>query len=627
MKLPFNNKRFTFLFVAAIAMLVLEVVSILGWSVPMPFAPIFYGIIVLATGYKIILSGLKSLSKFNFGSVSLLMLVAVVSAFGLGEYSEGAVVMALYVLGEALEDVGIDNSKSSLEELVSKAPREAMVKGGSEPVQVDKIPIGSVVEVRPGSYIPMDGKIVFGHSAIDEAAITGEPIAKDKKVGDAVFAGTLNQQGYLEIQTTKLSADTTFSKIIQLTFQANANKSERQKFIQKFAKKYTPTILVLALFLFLVYNFLLHKGVHESLNMAISLLVIACPCALVISTPVSIYAAIGNASSKGAIIKGGKFLEALAEVKIVALDKTRTITYGKPVVSDMFMLNGTSEEELLACTAGAEVFSEHPVAQAIVDASKKAGFEPHAAHKYQSVLGKGAVAECLVCKDETIRAGNLDYIGETEKIGEEEHAIIQNLSKEGKTSIAVSFGKGVAGVFGLQDEIKPESAQAIQELTALGIVPVMLTGDSAQAATYVAQQVGIDNVYGHLLPEGKAERIKQFIAEGIPTAMVGDGINDAPAMAMSTVGIAMGAAGSDVAIETASIALMNDRISLVPFLVRLSRATVRQIKANTIGSILVKIVFVLLAFLGYSNLVLAIFADVGVLMIVILLSLRLRTFK
>lgn len=627
MKLPFDNKRFTFLFVAAIAMLVLEVISILGWSIPMPIAPIFYGIVVLATGYKIIRGGIRSLGKLNFGSVSLLMLIAVVSAFFLGEYSEGAVVMALYVLGEELEDVGVDNSKSALQDLVSKAPREAVVKGESNPVQIDKIPVGSIVEVKPGSYIPMDGKIVSGASSIDEAAITGEPIAKEKVVGDSVFAGTLNQQGYLEIQTTKLSADTTFSKIIQLTFQATANKSERQKFIQKFAKKYTPTILVLAIILFLVYNFILHKGWHDSLNMAVTLLVIACPCAMVISTPVSIYAAIGNASSRGAIIKGGKFLEALAEVQVIALDKTRTITYGKPVVSDMFMLNGTSEEELLACTAGAEVFSEHPVAQAIVDASKKAGFEPHATHKYQSIIGKGATAECLVCKDETIRAGNLDYIGETETVGEEETRIVQNLSQEGKTSIAVSFGKGVAGVFGLQDEIKPESAQAIQELKALGVEPVMLTGDSVQAASFVAHQVGIEKVYGNLLPEGKAKAIKQFIVEGKPAAMVGDGINDAPAMAMSTVGIAMGAAGSDVAIETASVALMNDKISLIPFLIRLSRATVNQIKFNTIGSILVKVLFVVLAFLGYSNLVLAIFADVGVLMIVILLSLRLRNFK
>ncbi|MFT4203708.1 MAG: cation-translocating P-type ATPase [Chitinophagaceae bacterium] len=627
MKLPFHNKRFVFLFVAAIAMLVLEVASISGWSIPVPIAPIFYGIMVLATGYAIILGGLKSLSKLNFGSVSLLMLIAVVSAFFLGEYSEGAVVMALYVLGEALEDVGIDNSKSSLKDLVNKAPKTANVKGEANPVQIDKIPVGSIVEVRPGNYIPMDGKIVVGVSCIDEAAITGEPIAKEKKIGDAVFAGTLNQQGYLEIQTTKLSADTTFSKIIQLTFQASANKSERQKFIQKFAKKYTPSILVLALVLFLTYNFLLHKSVHDSLNMAISLLVIACPCAMVISTPVCIYAAIGNASSKGALVKGGKFLEALAEVKTIALDKTRTITYGKPVVSDLFPLNGTSREELLACTAGAEVFSEHPVAQAIVHASRKEGFEPHAAHKYKSILGKGATAECLVCKDETIRAGNLNYIGETEHIGEDATRIVNELSAQGKTGIAVSFGKGVAGILGLEDEIKPESVHAIQEIKALDVVPMILSGDSEQAVRFVAQKVRIDTVYGHLLPEDKAQKVQQLIAEGKPTAMVGDGINDAPAMAISTVGIAMGAAGSDIAIETASIALMNDRISLIPFLIRLSRATVYQIKVNTIGSILVKVLFVLLAFLGYSNLVLAIFADVGVLMIVLLLSLRLRNFK
>lgn len=627
MKLPFENKKFTLLFIAAIIVVILEIAAQLGWEIPFPYSAIIYAAFVLGFGYQIIISGFKNLFKLKFGSVSLLMLVAVAGAFYLGEYSEGAVVMVLYVLGETLEDVGVDNSKSALENLVNKAPRVAYIKDIAEPVQIDKIQIGSIVKIKPGELIPMDGKIVTGASSIDESAITGEPIAKNKTLGDLVFAGTLNNEGYIEIETTKLSADTTFSKIIKLTFQATANKSEKQKFIQKFAKKYTPAILILAVICFFVSAFILHHEWKEALNQAISLLVIGCPCALVISTPVSIYAAIGNASSQGAIIKGGKFLEELAEIKALALDKTRTITVGQPVVSDIIMLNGTSKEELLACTAGAEQFSEHPVAQAIVFASEKEGFQPHQAHKYKSISGKGAMAECLICKDETITAGTLDFVGEKEKIQQEEKDIVTKLSHEGKTSVVVSFGKGVAGILGLVDEIKGDSAAAIHELKKIGVEPIMLTGDNQFAGNYIGQKAGIDKVYGNLLPEGKSKKIEELQQQFGAVAMVGDGINDAPALAKSNVGIAMGAAGSDVAIETANVALMNDKLSLIPFIIRLGRATVKQIRVNTYGAIIVKVLVAILAFSGYSSLVLAILADVGVMIVVILLSLRLRSFK
>jgi Cd2+/Zn2+-exporting ATPase len=627
MKLPINDKKFLFLLSAITIVVALEILSIIGIHIPMPYAPFVFAIFILGIGYGVLWNGIIAILKLKFSSINLLMTIAVVGAFYLGEYPEAAVVIVLYVLGERLEDIGIENSKSALDELVSKAPKTAFVKSLNENVAIDKIEVGTIIQVKAGEMIPLDGKIISGETSVDEATITGEPIPKDKHIGDNLFAGTLNKNGFIEIETTKLSVDTTFSKIVRLTFEASANKSETQKFIQQFSKYYTPAIIAMAILLFVIPVFILHLDLNHWLQQAITLLVIACPCALVISTPVAIYAAIGNASAKGALVKGGKFIEAMASIKAIALDKTRTITFGNPIVSDVFPLNGTSREELLACTAGAEIFSEHPLAQAIVDASKKEGFEPHKTEAFKSIMGKGATANCLVCEHKEILAGKLEFIKENQIVTHEAEKIIEQLSSQGKTSVVVSFGNGIAGIIGLMDEIKPDSQVALKELELLNIVPIMLTGDNENAARFVAEQVGIKKIFGGLLPENKADKIKELLQQYRKVAMVGDGINDAPALAQSTVGIAMGAAGSDTAIETANIALMNDKLSLIPFLIRLSKKTIWRIKFNTIGAIAVKVIFITLAFIGYSNLVFAIAADVGVTLIVILTSLNLMKFE
>lgn len=627
MKIPFKDKKFIFLLIIVIIVIILEILSLTGVEIPMPYAPIIFSVFILSIGYKVLWNGVMALIKFKFSSINLLMLIAAIGAFYLGEYSEAAVVIVLYVLGERLEDIGIENSISALDELVSKSPKTALVKLTGDYLQVDLIPVGTIIQVKPGELIPMDGKIVEGETTIDEASITGEPIPKDKKKDDNVFAGTLNKNGFIEVVTTKLSADTTFSKIVKLTFEGQANKSDTQKFIQKFSKKYTPVIILLSVLVFVIPVVLYNQSMEIWLNQAITLLVIACPCALVISTPVAIYAAIGNAGGKGALIKGGKYIEALAKIRAIALDKTRTITFGKPVVSDVFPLNGIEMEELLACAAGAEVFSEHPLAEAIIDVTKKKGFVPHAVVKFKSIAGKGAIAKCLVCEDETILIGKLSFIEEHQQVSEDARQIVSKLSSEGKTSVVVSFGNGVAGIIGLMDEIKPDSAETIKEIKKFKIAPIMLTGDHEQAAKYIAEKVGIVKIFGNLLPEQKSEKINDLLNEYKYVAMVGDGINDAPALALSTVGIAMGAAGSDTAIETANIALMNDKLSLIPFLIRLSKRTLWQIKINTLGAIIVKLIFIILAILGYSNLVLAIAADVGVTLIVILISLNLMKLK
>ncbi len=627
MKLPFQDKKFLFLLSAISIVVALEVLSLIGIHIPMPYAPFVFAAFILGIGSTVLWDGVKAIFKLKFSSINLLMTIAVIGAYYLGEYPEAAVVIVLYVLGERLEDIGIKNSKSALDKLVSRAPKTAFVKSQNKNVFIDKIAIGTIIQVKAGEMIPLDGKIISGETTVDEAAITGEPIPKDKYPGDTLFAGTLNKNGFIEIETTKLSIDTTFSKIIRLTFEASANKSKTQKFIQRFSKFYTPFIIALAVLVFVIPVFVLHLDLNHWLLQAITLLVIACPCALVISTPVAIYAASGNASAKGALVKGGKYMEALASIKAIALDKTRTITFGNPIVSDVFPLHGTSREELLACTAGAELFSEHPLAQAIVDASKKEGFEPHKAQSFKSIMGKGATAKCLVCEDETIYVGKLEFIREHQPVDKEAERIVEQLSSQGKTSVLVSFGNGVGGVLGLMDEIKPDSEAALKEIEQLNIEPVMLTGDHENAAKFVAEKVGIKKIFGDLLPENKADKIKELLQQYKFVAMVGDGINDAPALAQSTVGIAMGAAGSDTAIETANIALMNDKLSLIPFLIRLSKKTLRRIKFNTIGAIAVKLIFIALAFIGYSNLVFAIAADVGVTLIVILTSLRLMTFE
>lgn len=626
MKLPLHDKKFSLLLVAVLVVIALEILSLMNVNIPMPYAPFVFAAFILAVGYQILWEGIQSLFKLKFSSITLLMTVAVVAAFYLGEYPEAAVVIVLYVLSERLEDIGIASSKSAIDTLVNKSPKTATLKNG-ESISIDKVAVGSIIQVKPGDLLPMDGKIISGETTVDEAAITGEPIPMDKHVGDFVYAGTINKNGYIEVETTKLSKDTTFSKIVRLTFEAQTNKSETQKFIQKFSRIYTPTVLILAILLYLVPVFIFNQDHDAWLLQAITLLVIACPCALVISTPVAIYAAIGNASSQGALIKGGKYIEAIGKVKAVALDKTRTITYGKPIVSDIFPMNVKSREELLACAAGAELFSEHPLAEAIVVATKKENLTPHQVEHFQSIMGKGLKADCLVCEDETILIGKLDYIREHQPVTDEAEKIVEDLSNQGKTSVVISFGDGVAGIIGLTDEIKPDSMEAITKLKKLGITPVMLTGDSERAAHHVAGLVGIEEFKGGMLPEDKAKEMKELLQRFKMVAMVGDGINDAPALAQSTVGIAMGAAGSDTAIETANIALMNDKLSLIPFLIRLGRRTFNVIRFNTVGAILVKLVFISLAFFGFSNLVLAIAADVGVTIIVIIVSLSLMRFK
>lgn len=626
-----GDAKFRWLIFSIAVVSIFEVLSIAGWELTPKVAVPFFAAIILAIGYRTIWHGLVALFRLNFRSINLLMIVAVVGAFYTRQYPEAAVVIVLFTLAERLEEYGIAASKSALQALVDRTPKTATIKGAADgethEVPLTEIRVGDTLVIPPAEMIAMDSAVVFGSSSVDESTITGEPLPKDKHAGDMVFAGTLNMQGYLETRVTKEAHDSTLAKIIEITFAATKTKAETQKFIENFSSYYTPTVLFLAFHLVAVPVIFFGQPFNKWFSEALTLLVIACPCALVISTPISIYAAIGNASARGALIKGGKYVEAIGRVAAVALDKTRTLTHGKLKVTDVLPIGGATREHLLACAAGIESYSEHPLAQAIVAAARGEKLDLHAAKNFQAILGKGAKADCVVCYDAHHCIGKLPFITEEHDVQTEVVARVEALQGQGKTSIIVSNNDGVEGIIALTDELKPESKEVIRELDRLRVQTVMLTGDSRAPAEEVAKAVGIREVRAEMLPEDKAEAIRELTQRYSTVAMVGDGVNDAPALALAAVGIAMGAAGSDTAIESASIALLNDRLALVPYLVRLGRRTISTIKINTAIAIVTKLAFIALAVAGWSSLALAIFADVGVTVIVIVNSLRLLKFE
>ena len=618
------SKHLISLIFAAILLGFLEFLSLIGIDLPSPIAFPFYLGMSVIFGYKTLIHGFRSLFRLNFKSIDLLMVIAVMGAFYLREYPEGAIVIILFTLAESLEDFGIAKSQSSLDALVNQMPKTVLLKGATTPLEISNVKIDDVILIKPSQYIPLDGVVVDGNSYVDESSITGEPLAKDKRPGDSVFAGTWNKQGFLEIKVKKIASDSTLQKIRDITFNATQNKAETQKFIEYFSQFYTPIVILLALFWMLFTWLWLHRPFDQGFGEALTLLVIACPCALVISTPISIFAAIGNASSSGALIKGGRFLEAIGQIKALALDKTRTLTYGKPLVSKIIPFGqNVTIEHLLSCAAGIELLSEHPLAQSIVQAAQQKNLVPHPVKNFESVMGKGAKAECLVCDDQHHCIGKLEFILEEHHVPQSIIDMIDTYQREGKTVIVISTSKEVEGLIIVEDELRADSLSLIESLKKLNVHPVMLTGDHDSVAQSVGKSLGINDVKASLLPEDKAECIKELISKYQSVGMFGDGVNDAPALALANVGISMSSLSSDTALEVASIVLLNDRLNLIPFLIQLGRKAIQTIKFNTFLAITVKMIFIFLALAGLSNLAMAIFADVGMTLIVIFVSLRL----
>lgn len=622
-----GDPKLRWLILSAVLVAIFEILSLVGIRLePYEALPVF-GLIIIGIGYQVIWNGIKALFRLNFSSINLLMLIAVVGAFYIGEYEEAAVVIVLFALAERLEHVGISKSKSSLDRLVEGMPKYAQIKGLDEPIDVSQVKVGDIVMVKPHSLIPLDGEVIGGVSFVDESTITGEPIPSDKRMGDEVFAGTMNRQGVLEVRVTKTTGNSTVDKIRDMTFNAIKHKSQTQQFIERFSSYYTPIILVLALLVTLLLPLFGIKDFEESFKQALTLLVIACPCALVISTPIAIYSAIGNASSSGILIKGGRYLEAMARLKAMAFDKTRTLTYGRPIVTDVIPFNGHSREDLLSCAAGLELFSEHPLAHSIVDAAKKEGLKPHKVEEFESVVGKGAKADCLVCTDRHHCIGKLEFILEEHNVSDEVIREIKRLQGEGKTVIVISSNKEVEGIIAIEDEVRAEAKNVIASIHKMGIKTVMLTGDHKLTAEAVGKLVAIKSIKSELLPQDKATEVASLAEKHQVVGMVGDGVNDAPALASSNVGISMTTLGSDSAIEAANIVILNDHLKMIPYIIRLGRETLNLIRFNTTFALVIKLLFVVLAVFGMSNLALAIFADVGVTLIVILNSLRLLKFS
>jgi Cd2+/Zn2+-exporting ATPase len=622
-KEPEKNGRLSWLIGSLILVGIFEFLSLSGFGLPRTIALPFFVSIIILIGHHTLLDGFKALLKLQFKSINTLMFLAVLGAIYLEKYEEAAIVIVLYNLAEKLEESGIEQSKKALTELSEMMPKTASLKNQDNVIPVDQVKVGDIITIKPGDMISLDGIIVFGDSSVDESPITGEPIAKDKMKGDFVFAGTLNKQGYIEVEVSKRSHDTTLAKIEEITFQAIQSKAETQKFIEVFSSYYTPSIIILAITCMVLAPYVLAIPFEQSFLNALTLLVIACPCALVISTPVSIYSAIGNAAKKGILVKGGRYLEAFGKIKAFALDKTRTLTYGKPVVTDIIAFNKNTKEHLLSCAAGMESYSEHPLAKSITEAAEQEKYTPHKIENFRIHVGKGIQADCLVCDDKHHCIGKLQFILEEHEVPEDVIKQIDALQKEGKTVIVVATHKEIEGLIALVDEIRDDSYAFIDELKKLHITPVMLTGDNKASAEAVAKAIGITQVHANLLPEEKAHMIKQLLKQYRTVAMLGDGINDAPSLALATVGVTMSKLGSDTAIEAASIVILNDKLSLIPFLIKLARRTVGTIQVNISASILVKAAFITLALVGKSNLALAIFADVGVTLLVVLNSLRL----
>jgi Cd2+/Zn2+-exporting ATPase len=421
----------------------------------------------------------------------------------------------------------------------------------------------------------------------------------------------------------KTAQNSTLAKIRDMIYDSKAKQASTQQFIETFSSYYTPTIIFLALGIMLIPPLFFHAEFIPWFLSALTLLVIACPCALVISTPISIYSAIGKASSMGALIKGGKHLEALGDLEVLAFDKTRTLTTGRPHVTDVVPLGDMDKKELLSCAAGIASYSEHPVSVGVVNAAKDQKYDPHPITNYQSLTGKGAKADCLVCQDSHHCMGKLKFILEEHNVPQEVFDLVDKLQTEGKTVIIVCTHERVEGVIALEDELKSNSKELITEIISRGIEPIILTGDAPGPTKKIAHTLGISNYKTELLPEDKSKVIDDLVNAKKIVGMVGDGVNDAPALARAQAGISMSALGSDTAIDAASIVLLGDNISLIPKLIDLGRRTVKIIKMNTAGAIAIKLIFVSLALVGMGNLVMAIFADVGVTVLVVLNSLRL----
>ncbi len=556
--------------------------------------------------------------------INVLMIIAVVGAMTLREWVEGASVVFLFALAQWLEARTLERARQAIRALVELSPREALVKqnGVEYRAPVESIPVGAEIIVRPGDKIPLDGRILAGHGDVNEAPITGESLPVDKGPGDEVFAGTINGRGSLDLEVIRVGRDTRLARIIHLVEAAQARRAPVQSFIDRFARIYTPAVIALAAVIAVVPPLFAGGDSATWFYRSLVLLVIACPCALVISTPVSIVAALSAAARNGVLIKGGAHLEKLADVRIVAFDKTGTLTRGEPRVNDVIATDKETATEVLRHTAAVETRSEHALARAITHRARELGLELPPARGFTSTPGRGAEAHI---GDNHVIVGNDLMLAE--RGIEVPPDAIEALRRRGNTVVCVAIDRRLVGFISIADPVRETARETIEMLRSHGVRHVaMLTGDHAVTARAVASTLALDEAHHGLMPDEKHARILAMRADGA-VLMVGDGVNDAPALAAADVGVAMGAAASDAALETADVALMSGELLKLPYALRLARATVRNIRTNLVVSLALKAIFLVTALTGAATLWMAVLADTGASVIVVANALRLLRAK
>jgi Cd2+/Zn2+-exporting ATPase len=606
-----------------------------------------YAVAVAAAGVPIVRNGYYSLRNLNL-DIDLLMSAGIVGALAVNMPFEAATLAVLFSTAELLERFSMDRARDSLRELMELSPDTATVRRGGEEVVVatEDVAVGETVLVRPGERVPLDGVVSEGESAVDESPITGESVPVDLSPGDEAYAGSIVEEGYLEIETTATADDSTLSRVVEMVEEANREKTESERFIDRFARYYTPVIVAGAILTATVPPLLFGDPFRVWFVRGLTLLVVACPCAFVISTPVSVVSGITSAARNGVLIKGGTYLEAMSDVDTVAVDKTGTLTTGELGVTDVVPLNGTAEADLLGCAAALEARSEHPIARAIVAHAADGDVPTREVAGFEALTGKGVRADL---------DGTTHYAGKPSLFAELgfdlEHAhvrtdggvaresardcrhgsyvdlaneVVPRLQSEGKSVVLVGTEDGLEGVVAVADTVRPEAARTVSRLRELGVGRiVMLTGDNERTARVIGDRIGVDEVRADLLPEEKVDAVGELEAAGT-VAMVGDGVNDAPALAAASVGIAMGAAGTDTALETADVALLSDDLTRLPYLVTLSRRTTAIIKQNVWSSLAVKAVLAVAAPLGLISVAVAIVVgDMGMSLGVTTNALRL----
>lgn len=563
---------------------------------------VFYAIAYLSGGYFGVQAGWASLREWKI-DVDLLMILAAVGAALVGAPFEGALLLFLFSLSNVLQDYALDRTRNAIRALMDLRPHQAQVRRGAEilTLGIDDIRLDDVLLIRPGEQIALDGIIIEGESAIDQSSLTGESIPVHKRVGDEVLAGTINQKGALEVRVTKAAEDSTIARLIKLVEEAREEKANTEQFIDKAEQYYAVGVILMTIAAIIIPLLFIDEPFGTSFYRAMTLMVAASPCALVISTPATVLSAIGNGARHGVLFKGGAYVEQAADLKVVAFDKTGTLTVGKPAVVRIATADAFDEEEVLALAAAVEAKSEHPLAQAIAQKAAERNLKIPEVKGFQSETGQGVYAQI---NEETVYVGNLRYMEQLAVDAQPLLETIQEMQDNGQTAVVIARQSGsqmeLLGTIGIADELRDNAAEVVRQLKKEGIKKVvMLTGDNERVAKAIAHKAGVDEFYANLMPEDKLTILKKLEKEVGPVAMVGDGVNDAPALATATIGMAMGAAGTDVALETADVVLMADNLSHVPYMIGLSHQTKRVLIQNLVFATGM-IAILIAAVLGFS---------------------------